>query len=199
MTQTSVRPSETSCACEIPCATSSMMSVTRRTALGAGLVAGAALITACGSGSTAATTTTPAAAGSGATTSSSSTSKTATSTTSSSAATTSASSASPSAGGVPSGAKIAKLADIPDGGSLVVANGTQQIALAKKADGTVVAHTAVCTHQGCTVKASGAVLACPCHGSAFEALTGAVTSGPAKSPLAEIAVEIDKESVYLKA
>jgi Rieske Fe-S protein len=34
-------------------------------------------------------------------------------------------------------------------------------------------------------------ISCACHGSAFDATTGAVTAGPAPKPLTRIAVGID--------
>jgi Rieske Fe-S protein len=40
------------------------------------------------------------------------------------------------------------------------------------------------------VQISGKELDCPCHGSRFDALTGAVLSGPASSPLHKIPVQI---------
>ena len=47
--------------------------------------------------------------------------------------------------------------------------------------------SAVCTHAGCQVSfqagASGGQLVCPCHGSVFDAKTGAVIQGPAVTPL----------------
>ncbi|MEO5832841.1 MAG: Rieske (2Fe-2S) protein [Nakamurella sp.] len=80
---------------------------------------------------------------------------------------------------------------------MVVASGDQQIALARNADGSVVAHTAICTHQGCTVKAAGATLSCPCHGSAFDAFTGAATKAPATVALDAIKVSVSGDTVYL--
>jgi cytochrome b6-f complex iron-sulfur subunit len=54
--------------------------------------------------------------------------------------------------------------------------------------------TATCTHAGCELNAQGsgtsAAFFCPCHGSAFDR-NGGVTRGPAQSPLAHFAVEID--------
>jgi thiosulfate dehydrogenase (quinone) large subunit len=52
------------------------------------------------------------------------------------------------------------------------------------ADGSLVAHSAVCTHAGCTVNYEGGQIVCPCHGSAFNARTGAAITGPAVAPLA---------------
>ena len=54
------------------------------------------------------------------------------------------------------------------------------------------AMTAVCTHQGCTVEAVSATVAleCPCHHSRFDQ-HGAVTQGPAASPLQHLKVDLD--------
>ena len=58
-----------------------------------------------------------------------------------------------------------------------------------------VAYDAVCTHAGCTVSYNPGSkhLECPCHGSVFDpAKTGNVLAGPAKQPLANIKITIDK-------
>jgi thiosulfate dehydrogenase [quinone] large subunit len=49
--------------------------------------------------------------------------------------------------------------------------------------GGLSALSAICTHAGCEVGYEGGVLACPCHGSLFNATTGAVMQGPAITPL----------------
>lgn len=48
----------------------------------------------------------------------------------------------------------------------------------------IVALSAICTHQGCTVGYQSAAddIECPCHGSVFST-TGSVLNGPAASPL----------------
>ena len=59
-------------------------------------------------------------------------------------------------------------------------------------DGSFVAYSAVCTHQGCTVayKKRFQKLACPCHGGVFDPANGAsVVSGPPPTPLEKIKVE----------
>jgi Rieske Fe-S protein len=57
--------------------------------------------------------------------------------------------------------------------------------------GDFVAYSAVCTHQRCTVAYRNGQLACPCHGSVFDAENGAeVVNGPAQLPLPEIPVEV---------
>jgi thiosulfate dehydrogenase [quinone] large subunit len=53
----------------------------------------------------------------------------------------------------------------------------------RQADGKLSAHSAICTHAGCTVGYSGTQLVCPCHGSVFDAASGAVLQGPAVTPL----------------
>jgi Rieske Fe-S protein len=86
---------------------------------------------------------------------------------------------------------IAKVADIPVGGSKSARgpNG-EKLLLAQPTAGTVVAFSAICTHQGCTVEADGKQLACPCHGSVYDAFTGKNISGPAPAPLHPFAVKV---------
>jgi cytochrome b6-f complex iron-sulfur subunit len=102
--------------------------------------------------------------------------------------------ASPSAAGT-SGV-IVKLAAIPVGGSVSGRgpNG-EKLLLAQPTAGTVVAFSAICTHQGCTVEPDGKKLACPCHGSVYDAFTGKNISGPAPSPLHPFAVKVSGTDV----
>jgi Rieske Fe-S protein len=44
--------------------------------------------------------------------------------------------------------------------------------------------------MGCTVAPAGAELDCPCHGSRYNALTGAVLQGPAPRPLPGVPVHV---------
>jgi thiosulfate dehydrogenase (quinone) large subunit len=55
--------------------------------------------------------------------------------------------------------------------------------LIRHQNGALVALSAICTHAGCEVAYQGGVLYCPCHGSRFDATTGAVIQGPAVTPL----------------
>lgn len=80
---------------------------------------------------------------------------------------------------------------IPGGGKLapetalafVMGSGNPGILYATK-DGKLEAISALCTHQGCTVRWQSAdqPLICPCHGSKF-ALDGKVQNGPATTNL----------------
>jgi Rieske Fe-S protein len=69
------------------------------------------------------------------------------------------------------------------------------VAIARPDANTVVCFSAICTHQGCTVAPDGPHLACPCHGSIFNAFTGAVVQGPASSPLPQLPVHISGSQI----
>jgi Rieske Fe-S protein len=93
------------------------------------------------------------------------------------------------------GKPLAKLSDIkvgqaisatgPDGADIIITRPTET---------TVAAYSAICTHEGCTVKAAGTELDCPCHGSVFD-LKGAVLHGPAQRPLRAVQVSLSGDDV----
>ena len=89
------------------------------------------------------------------------------------------------------GGPLAKVADIPVGGA-VAATGSdgKPVIVAQPTDGEVVAFSAICTHQGCTVAPADKILKCPCHGSTYDLATGKNTGGPAPRPLTEIQVKV---------
>ncbi|WP_154792733.1 Rieske (2Fe-2S) protein [Occultella kanbiaonis] len=93
------------------------------------------------------------------------------------------------------GAVLLAVDEIPDGGGVVLAE--QQLVLTRSGD-TVHGFSAVCTHQGCLVDAvrDGSIV-CPCHGSHFDAETGAVLTGPASQPLPDVAVTVTDGEVRL--
>jgi Rieske Fe-S protein len=82
---------------------------------------------------------------------------------------------------------LTAVADLPAGGGRIV----DGLVVTRDDAGDVRAFSATCTHQGCTVSsvAQGRIV-CPCHGSVFDAATGAVVSGPATRPLPAVAVVI---------
>ena len=97
--------------------------------------------------------------------------------------------------GSESGHLLAKVNDVPSGGGVIL--GKEGIVVTRTADGAVHAFSAVCTHQGCTVyRVAGGTIDCPCHGSRFDAGTGAVRAGPAPRPLPPITVEVRNGGVY---
>ena len=92
-------------------------------------------------------------------------------------------------------AEVAKLADIPVGGSVSATLDGQPILISQPTAGAVVAFSAICTHQGCIVAPANNELDCPCHGSRYDATTGEVLEGPAPLPLEKVAVTISGDSV----
>lgn len=89
----------------------------------------------------------------------------------------------------PSANALANVSDIPENGGVVLA--ARKIVLTRTTGDQVKAFTAVCTHLQCLVnKVSDGTIQCPCHGSAFDAATGAVVNGPAASPLAEVSISV---------
>jgi Rieske Fe-S protein len=86
---------------------------------------------------------------------------------------------------------------VPVGGAVAAKDAAgAEIIVAQPTAGKVVAFSSVCTHMGCAVAlAAPTELDCPCHGSKFNALTGAVLNGPATKPLPSIAVKVSGDSV----
>ena len=160
--------------------------VTRRSVLAAGAAgAGAVALAACGSSpSTSASSSTP------------NTSAPASPTPNTTSPASSPSSSAAASATSPANPPLAKLADIqvgmstsatlPDGKPAVVSRPTAN---------TAAAFSAKCTHMGCTVQPAGSELHCPCHGSKYNALTGAVIQGPAPAPLPKIAVQVENGEV----
>ena len=71
-------------------------------------------------------------------------------------------------------------------------DGNDPAVLLRVGDAEVVAFSQKCTHLGCVVyyEPDEDRWHCPCHEGNFEALTGAVISGPPPRPLGRIDVEI---------
>lgn len=93
------------------------------------------------------------------------------------------------------GSRLAAVTDIPAGGGLIVDDAA--IVLTRSESGDVIAFSATCTHQGCTVNAiEDGVIVCPCHVSRFALATGEPVSGPAQRPLPPIAVEVRGDDVF---
>ncbi|WP_459715181.1 Rieske (2Fe-2S) protein [Actinophytocola sp. KF-1] len=103
-------------------------------------------------------------------------------------------------GGAPAGGGqgLAALADVPDGGGLIVDNPAGgKILLARTGD-EVKAYNAACTHMGTIVDApKDGVAVCPNHGSEFATEDGSVKKGPATQPLPTIGVKVEGDQVVL--
>ncbi len=121
-------------------------------------VAGAGALAACGSSQPAATATS--AAGS--------------------AASKAASGASSASKAASAGTTVPKSSVSVGGGAIV-----GEIVVTEPTAGQYKAFSAICTHEGCVVsQVQNNQILCACHRSVFDAATGAVTSGPARSALA---------------
>lgn len=73
-----------------------------------------------------------------------------------------------------------------------------EVAVVRTGEQEVRAFSAICTHQGCTVRAEADDLHCPCHGSTFALTDGSVIDGPADAPLPEFSVEIENGNVVTR-
>jgi len=97
--------------------------------------------------------------------------------------------AAPSGGG---GKKLVALDRVPDGGGVITSG-----VVVVRAGSDVHAFSSRCTHLGCTVNSvSKGKIFCPCHGSVFDARTGAVVQSPATSPLPKVSVTVKDGQVW---
>ena len=96
----------------------------------------------------------------------------------------------------PAGGRLLVAVDrVPVGGGVVL--GKDRVVVTQPTADDVHAFSAVCTHQGCTVDTvADGTIDCPCHGSRFDASTGAVRRGPATRPLAPVAVVVRSGKVF---
>ncbi|MFK8910021.1 Rieske (2Fe-2S) protein [Streptomyces sp. YS-3] len=96
----------------------------------------------------------------------------------------------------PGGGVLGRTADIPVGGGKVFAD--RKVVVTQPEAGTFKAFSAVCTHQGCTVKdVSGGTINCPCHGSKYRVADASVAAGPAPRPLAAERITVENGSIRL--
>ena len=101
--------------------------------------------------------------------------------------------AAPGAGGTPT--QLAAVTSIPENGGVILPD--QKVVLTRETGDKVHCFTAVCTHQGCLVSdVADGKITCPCHGSVYDANTGAVVGGPAPAPLSAVPVSVVNGSVY---
>ena len=86
--------------------------------------------------------------------------------------------------------------EIEPGTGAILRRGMTKIAACRDDGGKLTEFSAVCPHQGCTVNAvEGGQITCPCHGSAFDIATGAVTKGPATSGLPTKGVTVGADGI----
>lgn len=95
------------------------------------------------------------------------------------------------------GRRLVALSAVPAGGGVVVSSA--RVVVTRDSSGAVHAFSSICTHQGCAVTSvRDGTIRCPCHGSRFDANTGAVVAGPAPAPLPSVAIDVTGGVVYAK-
>ena len=93
------------------------------------------------------------------------------------------------------GTYLTPLDKVPVDGGVILAS--QAVVLVREPDGVLKGFSAICTHQGCTVGSiANGIITCPCHGSEYSTLNGAVVRGPAPRPLPPVAVVVRDGDVY---
>ncbi|SEF66153.1 Ferredoxin subunit of nitrite reductase or a ring-hydroxylating dioxygenase [Actinacidiphila yanglinensis] len=77
---------------------------------------------------------------------------------------------------------------VPVGGAKLYRD--DKVLVSQPTQGSFKAFSAVCTHQGCVLDTvDGTTASCPCHGSQFNAETGAVVQGPASKALPAVDIK----------
>lgn len=99
----------------------------------------------------------------------------------------------------PSGpVNLTTTADVPVKSGFI--NTQYAVVVTQPTAGEYKAFTAVCTHQQCLVgSVTNNVILCPCHGSEYDASTGAVIQGPAPQPLAAKTIKVSGNEIILEA
>ena len=94
------------------------------------------------------------------------------------------------------GAVLASTSDVPVGGCAVFES--EKVVITQPAEGEFKAFSSTCTHQGCAVSSSSdGEIPCNCHGSRFSLEDGSVLNGPATSPLPEVGITVEGDSITL--
>lgn len=86
--------------------------------------------------------------------------------------------------------------DVPVGSAVIL----DRFIIAQPTEGTFVAYSAVCPHQGSKITVvNGDTVRCTKHGSVFDIADGSVVSGPSDKPMADAALEDDGATLAASA
>lgn len=87
-------------------------------------------------------------------------------------------------------------ADVPVGGGTIFAD--EGVVITQPTAGEFKGFSNICTHQGCPVTSvEDGVIVCNCHNSTFSIEDGSVQGGPASSPLEEVSLAVEGDSISL--
>jgi nitrite reductase/ring-hydroxylating ferredoxin subunit len=95
--------------------------------------------------------------------------------------------------------RVARASEIREGEMHVVDVAGTKVALTR-IEGHLHGFDDTCTHAGCSLaggEIEGTVVTCPCHGSRFDATSGAVLRGPARRPVRSYAVTTEGDDVLV--
>ncbi|MCX4822099.1 Rieske (2Fe-2S) protein [Streptomyces sp. NBC_01142] len=94
------------------------------------------------------------------------------------------------------GKELAETSDIPVGGGRLFAD--QKVVVTQPQAGDFKAFSAICPHQGCTVRTiADGTIDCPCHESRFRITDGSVVEGPSTRPLPPAQITVSGGTVRL--
>jgi len=100
----------------------------------------------------------------------------------------------------PAAKRIATIADIAIGGSLVFDYPAEHDSsvLVRLNDAEFVAFSQKCTHLSCAIvpRPAQGVFQCPCHEGVFDLRTGRVLAGPPPRPLPRITIDVRDGAIY---
>ncbi|MGB1141319.1 MAG: Rieske (2Fe-2S) protein [Halioglobus sp.] len=97
------------------------------------------------------------------------------------------------------GRKVAELAELPQGKTVVVDHEGQEVLLCHTSEGVFAVNNR-CTHAAarlCEGKLKGHKVLCPLHGAAFDVRDGSALTRPASIPLVTYAVKVDGADILL--
>ena len=95
--------------------------------------------------------------------------------------------------------EVGTIADFPVGQGKVVPVNDKPVIIVNTAQAGLKAYSGICTHLGCIVEWDEArqFILCPCHDGRFNALNGAIISGPQPTPLPELALTVENDIIYV--
>ena len=94
---------------------------------------------------------------------------------------------------------VGSVNDFPVGQGKVVPVNDRPVIIVNLEQGGLHAYSAICTHLGCIVDwdNSRQFILCPCHDGRFNALNGAIISGPQPAPLPELELAVENDTVFV--